>query len=63
MILFDMKVQEMIRREVFAALRAAIDMGLLVMNLVVFVRSERESLAVRRQSTLHNLGDRLWLSV
>jgi hypothetical protein len=63
MILFDVKIQEMARGEVFTALRAAIDMGLSVVDLVVFVRCERESLAVWREGTLHNLGGRLWISV
>jgi len=59
MILFDMEIQEMSRGEVLTALRAAIDMGLSIVHLVVLVRGEREGLAVRREGTLHNLGDRL----
>lgn len=59
MILFDMEIQKMTRGEVLTALRAAIDMGLSVMDLVVLVRGEREGLAVRREGTLHNLGNRV----
>jgi hypothetical protein len=58
MILFDMEIQEMTRWEILTALRAAIDMCLLIVDLVVFVRGEREGLTVRREGTLHDLGDR-----
>lgn len=58
MILFDMKIQEVARREILATLRTAIDMRLSVVNLIVFVRRKREGLPMRWERTLHDLGDR-----
>lgn len=57
MILLDVKIQKVARREILATLRTAIDMGLSVVNFIVFVRRKREGLPMRWEGTLHDLGD------
>lgn len=57
MILLDVKVQNVARRKVLATLRTSIDMGLAIMDLIVFVRRKREDFPMRWEGTLHDLGD------
>ena len=57
MILLDMKIQEVLRRKILATLRTAIDMSVSVVNLIVFVRPEREGFPMRWKRTLYDLGD------
>jgi len=48
MVLLDVYIKETTSREIFAALRATVDVGLKVMNLIILVGCERVRLAVRR---------------
>lgn len=47
MILLNMEIQKVRRREVFAALRAPVHMCLLIVNLVILIGGKGDCLAMR----------------
>jgi hypothetical protein len=53
MILFDMKIQEMLSRKILPALQTTVGVSLRIMNIVFFIRCKRESLAVWWKRTAH----------